>query len=376
VSVVATSMRAMDGLEIAHRRLHNQRLSGPPAADPVDVVRHLGAVQAQEYAVAKWSVGQRTAGAQDRDVQALIDSGAIVRTHALRPTWHFVAAEDVGWIQALTGPRVLTTMGHYYRQAGLDDAELIARSTTAIVAALRGGNHLTRTELGTALAAGGVEATGTPLGFIVMRAEVDGLIGNGVMRGKQHTYALLEERVENPQTYTHEEALAELTRRYFTSHGPATIKDFVWWSSLTVAQIRKGLSLVGSALVSETVDGRQYWFAPGDPPPRDRSLSVHVLQTYDEYGVAYTESRPVLNLARLDLQLPNNNTLAHLYTVDSQAAGWWRRIVERDGIVADMSPVLKLTVAKRKAVEAAFRRYAAFANVPVTVKWPVATPTG
>ena len=369
-------MRGMDGLEIAHRRLHNQRLAGPPAADPVAVVRHLGAVQAQEYAIAKWSVGQRTTGVHDRDVQALIDSGAIVRTHALRPTWHFVAAEDVGWIQALTGPRVLTTIGHYFRQAGLDDTELIARSTKAIVAALRGGNHLTRAELGAALAAGGVEATGMSLGFIVSRAELEGLIGNGVMRGKQHTYALLEERIANPRTYTHDEALAELTRRYFTSHGPATIKDFVWWSSLTVAQIRKGLSLVGSGLVSETVDGRQYWFAPGDPPPRDRSPSVHVLQTYDECGVAYTESRPVLNLAGLDLQLPNNNTLAHLYTMDSQVAGWWRRVVERDGIVAEMSPVVKLTVAKRKAVEAAFRRYAEFANVPVTVKWPVATPAG
>ncbi len=364
----------MDGLEIAHRRLHNQRLSGPPAADPVDVVRNLGAVQAQEYAIAKWSVGQRTTGVHDRDVQAAIDSGAIVRTHALRPTWHFLAAEDVGWIQALTGPRVLTRMGTYYRQAGLDDATLIARSAKTIVAALRGGNHLTRAELGAALAASGVEATGMSLGFIMGRAELDGLIGNGVMRGKQHTYALLEERIDNPRTYTHEEALAELTRRYFTSHGPATIKDFVWWSSLTVAQIRKGLSLVGSGLVSKTVDGRQYWFAPGDPPPRDRSPSVHVLQTYDEYGVAYTESRPVGNLAGLDLQLPNNNTLAHLYTVDSQVAGWWRRLVDRDGIVAEMSPVLKLTVAQRKAVEAAFRRYGEFADVPVTVKWPSATP--
>jgi hypothetical protein len=85
----------MDGLEIAYRRLHNQGLSGPPLADPVAVVRHLGAVQAQEYAIAKWSVGQRTAGVHDHDVQAAIDSGALIRTHALRPTWHFVAAEDV-----------------------------------------------------------------------------------------------------------------------------------------------------------------------------------------------------------------------------------------------------------------------------------------
>jgi hypothetical protein len=142
----------MDAMEIAHRRLHNQRLSGPPADDPVAVVRELGAVQSQEYAIAKWSLGQRCQGVDDRTVQHAIDSGAIVRTHALRPTWHFVAAEDVGWIQALTGPRVLGTIGTYFRQAGLDDPDLVAKASKSIVDALRGGNHLTRTELGAALA--------------------------------------------------------------------------------------------------------------------------------------------------------------------------------------------------------------------------------
>src|SRR5262245_19431189 len=150
----------MDAMEIAHRRLHNQRLSGPPAADPASVVRELGAVQSQEYAIAKWSLGQRCTGGDDRAVQWAVGAAAIRRTHALRPTWHFVAREDIGWIQALTGPRVLGTMGPYLRRDGLDDPDLSAKVNKSIVDALRGGNHLTRKELGIALAMGGIEATG------------------------------------------------------------------------------------------------------------------------------------------------------------------------------------------------------------------------
>src|SRR5262249_14087154 len=136
----------MDGREIAHRRLHAHRLIGPPLADPVAAVRHYGAVQAQEYAIAKWGVAQRTPGAGDAAIQRLLDDGAILRTHALRPTWHFVAAEDIAWIQALTGPRVHVFNGYYNRMHGID-AETAAHTNKLITDALRGGNHLTRKEL-------------------------------------------------------------------------------------------------------------------------------------------------------------------------------------------------------------------------------------
>lgn len=360
----------MDGLEIAHRRLHNQALSGPPLADPVAVVRRLGALQAQEYAIAKWSVGQRCAGAHDRDVQRLIDSGAIIRTHVLRPTWHFVAAEDIGWMLALTGSRVLATMASYLRQAGVGDPAFLARARQSMVEVLGGGNHLTRRELGDALAADGIDLAGVNIGFLTLHAELTGLIANGAMRGKQQTYALLSERVGRPRELSPDEALVELTRRYFTSHGPATVKDFSWWSSLTLTQIRRGLSLLDGELVAQTVDGLEYWFAPADPPVRDRSPTAHVLQSYDECGVGYTQSRGVLNLAGTDLHLPNNNTLAHVFTVDSQLAGWWRRIAEKDAIVAELVPVVRISAPKRKAIDASFQRYAEFAGIPVRVRWP------
>jgi hypothetical protein len=351
----------MDGLEIAHRRLHGQHLSGSPLADPVAVVRHFGAMQAQEYAVAKWSVGQRTTGYDDAAVQRLVDEGAILRTHALRPTWHFVAAADIGWIQALTGPRVHAFNAYHYRQHGLDD-EVSARTNKAITAALRGGNHLTRKEL-----AAVVDATGNRLAYVVMRAELDGLVANGPMRGKQHTYVLLSERVPNPSTMEPDEALAELTRRYFTSHGPATVKDFSWWSSLTVAQIRRGLDLVGSALSREELDGRTYWFAQGSPPARDPSPTVHVLQGYDEYTVAYSDSKYVVNLSRLPVGTPNENMLIHPIVLDSQVVGFWRRFIERRALRVELALATTLTARQRRALDAAFARYADFAGVEVNV---------
>lgn len=360
----------MDGLEIAYRRLHGQHLSGPPLPDPVAVVRHFGAMQAQEYAIAKWSVGQRTEGFDDAAIQRLVDRGAIVRTHALRPTWHFVAAADLGWIQALTGPRVHVFNGYYYRQHGLDD-ELAAKTSAVLADALRGGNHLTRTELADVLARAGLPATGNRLAYVVMRAELDGLVVNGAMRGRQHTYALASERIPDPVTLDPDEALAELTRRYLASHGPATIKDFAWWSSLTVAQVKRGLSLLGSAVESAEVAGLRYWFVPGPAPVRDRSPAVHVLQAYDEYVVAFTEGRAVTNLAGRQIGAPNENMSIHPLVMDSQLAGYWRRLVERGGITAGLTLAIRPTAAQRRAVEAAFARYAAFAGVPVTVAWPV-----
>ncbi|KRD41550.1 hypothetical protein ASE38_18410 [Cellulomonas sp. Root930] len=356
----------MDRLEVAHRRLHNQHLSGPPLTDPCAVLRHLGASQAQEYAMARWSLGQRTTGADDAAVQALLDSGAILRTHALRATWHFVAPEDVRWIQALTGPRVRQLSRYYERQSGIDE-ELVDRATAAIAEALQGGNHLTRTEVQDALARAGIEASGIRLAYLLMAAELAAVVVSGVLRGKQRTYALLDERVPPTPALDPDEALAELTRRYFVSHGPATVKDFSWWSSLTLTQVRRGLALVGESLTSVEVDGITYWFAPAQAPRRDPSPTVHVLQGYDEYGVAYTEGRSALNIADLLIAPANTNQVIQPLVLDSQVVGWWRRVVERAEMVAEPHLAVALDDAQMRALRASFDRLAAFVGVPVRV---------
>jgi len=357
----------MDRLEAAHRRLHAQHLSGPPLPDPAAVVRHLGAVQAQELAMARWSLGQRSADADDAVVQAALDAGAVLRTHALRPTWHFVAPGDLRWIQALTGPRVRRLSAYYERQAGIDD-ELVERATAVMVGALQGGNHLTRRELAEALSVAGIEADGVRLAYLVMAAELAAVVVSGAGRGKQQTYALVDERVPPTPPREPDEALAELTRRWFTSHGPATAKDFSWWSSLTLTQVRRGLEIVGDELEAVDVDGLTCWFAPSAPPVRDPSPTAHVLQGYDEYGVAYTESRPVLNIAGRAIAPADANQVIQPLLLDSQGIGWWRRKVGRGEVAAEVHLAAPVSDAEMAAVRAAFDRFAAFVGTSVRVE--------
>jgi len=355
----------MDALEVAHRRLAAQHLSGPPLPDPHAVVRHLGAVQAQEYAMARWSLAQRSTG-DDAAVRRAVDDGTVVRTHALRPTWHFLAPEDLRWVQALTGPRVQVFNRYYERQSGIDDDEA-ARSVAAMRHALRGGNHLTRAELAAALATAGIEASGVRLAYLIMRAELDAVVVNGAQRGRQQTYALADERVPDGLALAGDDALAELLRRYVTSHGPVTVKDASWWSSLTLTQVRRGLALLSTEVTSEVVDGVAHWFVPGDEPARAPSPAVHVLQGYDEYFVAYTESRGVTNVAGRTIVPANPNQVIQPLVLDSQGIGWWRRVVERDRVVAELHLAVGLTGEQDAAVRAAFERLAAFVGVPVVL---------
>ncbi|MEV0715174.1 winged helix DNA-binding domain-containing protein [Asanoa sp. NPDC050611] len=358
----------MDGLSIARLRMHQQHLSGPSCADPPSVVRRLGCVQSQEYAVAKWSLAQRCApGVVDADVQRLLDDGTILRTHILRPTWHFVLGAELGWIQALTGPRVHVFNGYYNRMHELDP-DTAERTNAVIVAALSGGNHLTRPELGAALASAGFAATGNKLGYVVMFAELSGLIANGVRRGKQHTYALVSERVAAPVSLSPEEGLAELTRRYFTSHGPATVKDFAWWSSLTVKQIKQGIALCGPALTSAEVDGRTVWFAADGPEPAPPPAAA-LLQGYDEYVVAFSDTKYAYNLAGL-APAPgqyNENSMFHPIAFDGQIGAFWRRKLTAKSITLEVDLFAEPTARQRKALTEEAERYGAFAGLPVTL---------
>src|SRR5437868_6619308 len=244
----------MDTHEIARRRLYNQYLWGAPCDSPEHVVGWLGAMQSQEFAYAKWSVAQRSRGATNAAMAQALADGAILRTHVLRPTWHFVLPADVRWLLDLTAPRVNALSGYYYRQLGLDDA-VFAQTNALFLKALKGGRQLTRTELAAILQRSGIVASGQRLAYILMRAELDAVIISGALRGKQQTYAAFDERVPRAKKVPRENALAELTRRYFVSRGPATLTDYLTWSSLTAAEGRIGLEMVQSRLEHIVVGG-------------------------------------------------------------------------------------------------------------------------
>ncbi|MGH9883745.1 MAG: winged helix DNA-binding domain-containing protein, partial [Pyrinomonadaceae bacterium] len=281
-------------LDIASQRLRNQRLSSPHFKKPADVVKWLGAVQAQDYYGAKWALGQRMREATDEAIEQAFTEGTILRTHVMRPTWHFVAPADIRWMLKLTAPRVNATISSYYRKHELDQA-VFRRTNKALANALKGGNHLTRDVLRKVVQQAGISTKGLRLVFMLARAELDGVICSGARRGKQFTYALLEERVPKTQALARDEALAELTLRYFTSHGPATVQDFAWWSGLTATDARAGLDMVQRHLFEEVIEGKPYWLSASMPTVKRASRVAHLLPTYDEYLIAYRDRTAALD---------------------------------------------------------------------------------
>jgi len=355
--------------DIAHRRLVAQRLTDPPTATPADVVRRLGAVQAQDYAGAKWAIGLRSRGVDDAAVEQAVADGSIIRTHVLRPTWHFVAPEDVRWMLALTAPRIRAAMASYERKLGLDDA-VVRRSNAVLERALRGGNQLTRAELAEALRGAGVDATGSQrLGHLVMRAELDAVVCSGARRGKQFTYALLDERVPPVPPRARDDALLELTRRYFATRGPATASDFAWWSGLAAGDAKKGIQLASSSLEQETVGGRTYWVDPSSPPrtkAEKRSPTAHLLPNYDEYFIGLKDRSAIAErLQSAALVTGGNALIGNVIVVDGQLVGAWARRIEKAAVVVELEPLTRVTAAEERAIRSAAAAYGAFLGMKV-----------
>jgi winged helix DNA-binding protein len=354
-----------DPRELASLRLANQRLAGTPFRDAVEVVRWLGAVQAQEYPVARWSIGQRADGLTELDVDAALAESRLVRTHVLRPTWHLVGADDLRWLVELTRPRIERRSALRQRRLGLDD-RLLDRTDALIAEALREHGPLTRGRLAAFLEERGVEARGVHLAYMLMHAELGLLICSGPLEGKRHTYALVADRVPASAVVPRERALGALATRYFTSHGPATAKDFAWWATLTAADARAAVELAGS-LERIELGRRTYWWAPSSAAVAAVATTsrAHLLQAYDEYVIAYSESRDLLDLdgfarvARAD-----GRTFSHVVVLDGQVVGRWRRIVERSSIAIDVRLARALRPRERRAVDDAVERYGVFVELP------------
>ena len=275
---------------IADRRLVAQRFLDKRPLSPAPLVAWFGGVQAQDYAGASWALGQRAPGTTRADIDAALASGEILRTHVLRPTWHFVAPADIRWMLALTGPRVKRILAPYDRNLEIDAALL--RRTRTVLAKLLRGHQLTRAEIGQGLARAGIAAEGRRLVHLVSHAELDGLLCSGALRGKHFTYALLDERAPAVPLLSRDEALAELARRFFTSHGPATLADFAWWSGITQADGKRGIEAAAAHLTEEAIGERRYWF--GDVPPgvRPRGPVVRLTPNYDELFIATSSGMP------------------------------------------------------------------------------------
>jgi hypothetical protein len=378
LEVPMAQSRPTTGQDISRLRLSNQRLSRPTLAKPADVVGWLCAVQAQDYAGAKWAVGSRMRAATDADVERAFDAGLILRTHVLRPTWHFALPADIRWMLALTAPRVQAGLAFRHRQLGLD-ARTLKRSNAAVERALRNGAQLTRDELRVVLGRVGIQADGVRMAHLMAWAELDGVVCSGPRRGKQFTYALLDARAPAGPNLSRDEALATLARRYFASRGPATVHDFAKWSGLTLADARGGLKAIESELRRDVVDERAYWTSrdarpataasarSGSKRAGSASARAHLLSIFDEYISGYRDRSAIVAPEQARKLWPMGNAVTYILVLDGQIVGTWRRRLVAKTVSVEPRFFESPTNAAKRAVTAEAQRYAAFLGLPLAL---------
>jgi len=352
-------------LDIPFQRLHNQKLSHPTFKIPNEVVQWLGAVQAQDYAGAKWALAQRMQDTTNAALDEAFADGSILRTHLLRPTWHFVTPKDIRWMLKLTAPRVHAVSAYMYRQSGLDKA-IFKKSNATLEKALRGGKQLTRNELASNLDKAGIPADGFRLGYLMMYAELEGLICSGARRGKQFTYALLDERVPPIKALSRDESLTELVTRYFSTRGPATLQDFTMWSGLTMTDTRNGIDIVKSKFEHEVINGQTYWFPEATSLKKEKSPTAYLLPNYDEYFIGFKDRSAIGEVAKkAGIKGDDPALIAHIIILNGQIIGGWRRTLKKDEVLVEISLITKLNKAEEQAVAAAAERFGRFLELPV-----------
>ncbi len=345
--------------EIARQRLYNQNISRQVFTKPAEIVKYMGAVQAQDYAGAKWAVALRLKNCSDAAVEKAMANGSIIRTHVLRPTWHFVAPDDLHWMLDLTAQRIMNAAASLLRQLKLDSA-VFKKSNDALAKALEGGKQLSRTELNEALKNAGIATDEQRLIHLLMRAELDKVICSGRRHGKQFGYAFFDDRIPAGNNPGREEALGELVKRYFISHGPATLHDFAWWSGLTLGDAKTGLEIVKNELISIPTTDAVYWTATPAEEINGKAPLAHLLPPFDEFTVAYSNRVPSVN-ARYTDKASSLVLLGPTIVLNNQVAGTWKRTLKKNSTVIDLNPFGNLNQAQTRAVEKAAERYRKFA---------------
>lgn len=346
----------------ARRRITALRLSALGIATvgdprPVDVVRHLLALQAQDYPGALWSIGLRTAKSTAAEVEAAHEAGDFVRSWPFRGTLHFVAAEDLGWMLGLTGDRMIRSAAGRHRQLELGERDF-ARAETIARDRLSGASA-TRAELLAALEHGGVGITGQRGAHLLGHLAQTGVT---VLSG-QTTWRLVEDWIRAPRVLDRDAALAELALRYLRARGPATDRDLAWWSSLTLTDARAGIAAVRDQLDEVEIEGTTYWMRPGLEPAAD---GVHVLPGFDEYLLGYADRHAPLAGAHSSIIVPGGNGLfLATIVVNGEVVGSWRRTIGAKRVDVVALPFGRLSATTRRAFERAARRFGDFLGLPV-----------
>jgi hypothetical protein len=343
--------------DIANLRVYTQHLNHDKFKKPEEVIGYMCAMQAQEYAYAKWALGLRMLSPADKAVEKAMTTGTILRTHVLRPTWHFVLPQDIRWMLSLTGPRINAGNAIMYKKQEVTDA-IFNKSFDVFIKAMQGGKQLTRSEITSALHHANMATNDLRLTILLMKAELEQLICSGARHGKQFTYALLDERAPMTSAVDREVAVSRLVLRYFTSHGPATINDFVHWSGLTVADAKNGIEINKNQLTNVIVEGISYWMNANIDPGKAKGSGAYLLPVYDELIIAY-KNRDAIVPAKLRDKM-GAITFFPTIMVNNQVIGNWSRSISKKNIDIELKPFDKLNKTQSQAVEIAIQRFKKF----------------
>ncbi len=344
---------------LVRRRYHIHRLAAPLFPTPVAVVAHFAAVQGQDTLHSLWALGLRVEGATEAGIEQAIADRQLVRTWPMRTTLHYVTAADARWIVRLNAERTLHGMARRLRELELDDATF-ARSRRLIETALADGQPMARPALYAALEAAGVSPAGQRGYYLILFHALEGLIAIGPRQDKQQTIVLLDAWLPPTSERTRDEALAELARRYFAGHGPATLKDYTWWSGLAAAEARAGLEMAKPHLAQAPIGGETYWFDPNEPVGEIPSPTAHLLPFVDEYLVAYKDRSAVLPAAYNALVDSGGVIFHQPILMDGRVVGIWTRTVKKEQVVIEAKLFRPLLDAEHGALVATGERFGVF----------------
>jgi hypothetical protein len=346
----------MKSTDIAHIRLLSQQIAKPSFTKAKDLVAWMGVMQAQDYNMAKWAIGIRLPQATEQMVEAAIHEGEILRTHLLRPTWHFVSADDIHWMLSLSAAKIKAKLKTRHKQLELTET-LCKKSNKVIEKALTTNGHQTRKELVAALKAAKFAVDENRASHLLLWAELDGLICSGSLKDKEPTYALLNEWVPKKKTLSKEESLAELARRYFNSHAPATLPDFIWWSGLNITEAKQGLELIKDNFRSEKIGDQTYWLPKSFSSPVKKQSAVYLLPAFDEYIISYKDRTAILSAENTKTAISNNGIFWPVIIINGKAAGVWKRTIKKDKPVIETEFFTAPPKTIKKSLEKAEKAY-------------------
>jgi hypothetical protein len=347
--------------EIGPLRLAAQGITTPRGTTPAEVVAHLGAMQAQDYLGALWAIGLRLPDATEAGVEKAIADRAIVRTWPMRGTLHFVAAADVRWMLKLLTPRIVSGSAGRFRELELDEATF-KRSEKVLARALEGGQVRTREDLFSVLERNRINPSGQRGIHILSKLAQEGVLCFGPREGKQPTFVLLDDWIPELRSLDLDAAIGEIARRYFTSHGPATLKDFVGWTGLKITEGRQGLEAISGELVKETIKDVDYWMPESVAKMTlPKKSTVHLLPGFDEFVLGYKDRSAVIPLAHMDKIVPGGNGMFMPTLVcNGQVKGLWKRTLKPKTVGVAFMPFGKLTAADARAASKVGTQYRRF----------------